>query len=243
MAKPAILLVRPANRMAQDSAICVAAGWQPIPFSPMVICPDANALANLPQQYQQADAVFWVSPSAVEMAQTAWSFPADGKPHIAVGKATAAALQQAACQNVICPAQGNDSEAVAQLAIWHTLPAQARILIVRGQGGRECLAHDLRTRGFRVDYAEIYRRETQSLDWTLWQTIQPQAVWITSRELVQGLFQQAPLHMVQTLQSLLYFTHHPRIAEALYQAGVQRVKLITALDAATLMNKERNADE
>ena len=66
---------------------------------------------------------------------------------------------------------------------------------------------------------------------------------ITSRELVQGLFQQAPLHMVQTLQSLLYFTHHPRIAEALYQAGVQRVKLITALDAATLMNKERNADE
>ena len=167
MTKPAILLVRPVNRMAQDMVVCEAAGWQPIPFSPMVICPDANALANLPQQYQQADAVFWVSPSAVEISQTVWTFPVDEKPNIAVGAATAATLKHAACKNIICPIEGNDSESVAQLAIWHTLPARAGVLIVRGKGGREWLANHLRMQGFTVDYAEIYRREKQWLDWTL----------------------------------------------------------------------------
>lgn len=238
MPKPAILLIRPTNRLAQDYALCEAAGWQPIPFSPMAICPEAVALARFPAQYQQADAVFWVSPSAVEMAQTVWTFPQqDNTPNIAVGKATAKALQQAHCPRIICPEQGNDSEAVAQLAIWQTLPPNAQIVLVRGQGGREWLANHLRERSFRVSCAEIYRRQTLALDWTLWQTAAIQAAWVTSRELVHSLFQQAPANMVQTLQSLLYFTHHPRIAEALYQAGVQRVEIITALDAATLLDQ------
>ena len=68
-------------------------------------------------------------------------------------------------------------------------------------------------------------------------------MWVASAETARLMFEQVPQELVQKLKSLLYFTHHPRIAEALYQAGVQRVELITALDAATLMNKERNADE
>ena len=34
----------------------------------------------------------------------------------------------------------------------------------------------------------------------------------------------------QKLQSLLYFTHHQRVAEALRAAGATRVELIPALD-------------
>ena len=65
---------------------------------------------------------------------------------------------------------------------------------------------------------------------------QPEGQDIARRLIAEAdvLFQQVPQNMVQTLQSLLYFTHHLRVAEVLYQAGVQRVELITALDATTL---------
>ena len=63
---------------------------------------------------------------------------------------------------------------------------------------------------------------------------QPAAVWITSAEQVRLLFAAAPASLTQQLQSLLYFTHHQRVAEALRAAGATRVELIPALDIDTL---------
>lgn len=96
---PVMLIVRTEGREAADVAACRAAGWQPLPFSPQKIVPQTTALRNPPTQYAAADAVFWVSPGAVQTGIAA--LPAElyrDKPNIAVGRATAEALHAAGCQ-------------------------------------------------------------------------------------------------------------------------------------------------
>ena len=227
---PVILIVRTQGRQTADTEVCRAAGWRPVWFSPQKIEPQAAALADLPAQYAQADAVFWVSPSAVQTGMTALSAEeCRNKPNIAVGRATAQALREAGCRQVIAPADGQDSEAVLRLPFWQQ-PIAGRLLIVSGEGGRNLLAAVLAERGWQVVRAAVYRREPQALDWAAYRAAQPLAAWVTSAELVRLLFGQAPPELAQSLKSLLYLVHHPKIAEALYQAGATQVEVVERLD-------------
>jgi len=45
---PALLIIRPANRIPADAALYRHAGWQPVPFPLIYIRPESNALAGLP---------------------------------------------------------------------------------------------------------------------------------------------------------------------------------------------------
>ena len=96
------------------------------------------------EQFSRADAVFWVSPTAVETAAPYVDFSDDLKVQVAVGQASGRALQRCGAKNVSVPQEGNDSEAVLRLPVWDTLPQGARILIVRGRGGRDFLAESLK---------------------------------------------------------------------------------------------------
>ena len=75
----------------------------------------------------------------------------------AVGKKTAGALQKQGYQADLVPRQGFTSEALLALPETQQMDGR-RILIFRGQGGRELLAETLRERGAHVDYVEVYRR-------------------------------------------------------------------------------------
>ena len=66
---------------------------------------------------------------------------------------------------MIAPAQGMNTEALLKLPELHQIDGQ-RFLILRGVGGRETLATQLRARGAHVDYAECYRRVEPILDAT-----------------------------------------------------------------------------
>lgn len=229
--KPCILLARPQERLADDLAVCELAGWHGIGFSPIELVTDKMALQQLQQSFQTADAVFWVSPSAVELAQ---GIIDNGKPQIAVGQTTAKALAKRGFSQILCPEQGNDSEAVAKLPLWQTLLPQSRIIIVRGHGGRDWLGQFLQNRKFNVSYAEIYQRVKQHLDWQLFSYYQPRAIWVASSEAAQEIFNQVPSEMAQDLQSLLYLTHHARIATVLQLNGVKRIELIKTFNLSTL---------
>ncbi len=211
--------------------ICRAAGWRPLLFSPQTLEPQAEALADLPAQYAQADAVFWVSPGAVQTGMTALpSSMYRDKPNIAVGSATARALREAGCRQVIAPADGQDSEAVLRLPFWQRPAAGSRLLVVGGEGGRNLLPAVLAGRGWQVARAAVYRRKPQALDWAAYRAARPIAAWITSAELVRLLFGQAPPELAQSLKSLLYLVHHSKIAQALYQAGATRVEVAERLE-------------
>lgn len=266
---PTLLLVRPQMRQAADLAVCARLGWNVLPFAPLQIdrLPE-NAVALL-CGLQQADVVFWVSPTAVDVAcellagfsgshlcehNTAFRLPeclgnnlnhiekqknafsgclkAFSQTHIAVGKATAARLREYGAQNVLFNTAGNDSEAVFALDAWRRLPEKARVLIVRGEGGRDWLAQQLAQLNLLVDRVDIYRRVPCALDWAAFERANPQAAWVTSSELARELFTQTPPKLTQKLHSLIYFAHHARIGDTLRNLGAQQVFGADSLDSA-----------
>nr|WP_319527139.1 uroporphyrinogen-III synthase [Pseudomonas laurentiana] len=76
-----------------------------------------------------------------------------------VGAASAQILERHGLQ-VHYPGTGDDSEALLQLPALHDAihRPDARVLIMRGEGGRELLAERLAEQGASVDYLELYRR-------------------------------------------------------------------------------------
>lgn len=231
--KPTLLLVRPELRQSDDRQTCERAGWQALPFAPIRLVRDDVACCRLPAQLQDAAAVFWVSPSAVEIAAPYLNDPIrQNLPHIAVGRATAAALKSAGCLHIHHHATGNDSLTALTLPIWQTLLQDAKVWLVRGQDGREELSQALRQRGLQVHYAAIYQRQIQTLNWQDFMNHSVQAAWVTSSEMAQQLFIQAPQACTQKLKSLLYFTHHARIVATLRQCGATHVHLFPHLSAA-----------
>lgn len=85
--------------------------------------------------------------------------PTPDLPWFSVGAATAAVLAEQGL-SVHFPDLGDDSEALLALpALQQAIAAPApRVLILRGEGGREFLAERLRSQGVSVDYLPLYRR-------------------------------------------------------------------------------------
>lgn len=82
---------------------------------------------------------------------------------IAIGKATANALQNVGIAADLVPKQGFNSEAVLALPELQHIKGVC-FLIIRGLGGRELLRETLIKRGARVDYLEVYQRIKPKVD-------------------------------------------------------------------------------
>ena len=237
---PTLLIIRPSNRPKQDIQTCHAAGWQAQVLSPIEIEADRSALNKLPEQFKQADVVFWVSPTAIETAAPHLNFSEGPKAHITVGQTSQHTLAQFSPYPVFSPEDGNDSEAVLRMPIWKNLPPNARVLIIRGHGGRDFLADKLTELGFQIDIAEIYFRRPHAIDWQNFKTEDIAAAYVTSGELAREFFHQIPPQFSRFFESLLYFTHHPRIADALRIVGAKHVETVTSLSAALSSMPQRS---
>jgi len=111
---------------------------------------------------------------------------------IAIGAATAETLKQASSAQVITNS-GANSEALLELDTLGTEKVRGKkIIIFRGEGGREFLATELRKRGAEVDYAEVYRRSCPQYDSStideLWSSNSPDVVIVTSNNGLENLF-------------------------------------------------------
>jgi uroporphyrinogen-III synthase len=81
----------------------------------------------------------------------------------AVGSGSADALQRHGLRNVVFPEGQSNSEALLACDLLKRVEG-CRVLIFRGQDGRELLAETLRARGARVEYAAVYRRVPVATD-------------------------------------------------------------------------------
>jgi len=156
-----------------------------------------------------------------------------------VGEATAAVLQCAGLQ-VSFPLQGDDSEALLALPGLRqaTAAPEARVLIVRGVGGRELLAERLAEQGASVEYLELYRRCLPAYPaGTLMRRIEAErlnGLVVSSGQGLEHLQQMAGADWPQVAR-LPLFVPSPRVAEQARAAGAQQVVDCRGASATALL--------
>jgi len=173
--------------------------------------------------------VIFISPNAVRMGMPDilkhGGLPA-GARVAAIGPGTAAALKRSGVRNIISPQQGFDSEALLG-ELSNVQLAGDRVLIVRGQGGREYLSEALRSRGAMVEYLECYRRVRPDRDMReLASRIGRdgiKACLATSSNIVENLFEMAAAADLSWLCSVPFFVPHARVAATAFSRGARCV--------------------
>ncbi len=192
-----VLVTRPE---VQAEALCQAIenlGGMAIRFPVIEIKQSENELAakTILENIPQYDIGIFVSRNAVD-----WTIKLldqkmstlDKLTLIAIGAATAETLTHVSSTQVITNS-GANSEALLELdALGADVIRGKKILIFRGEGGREFLAATLRERGAKVDYAEVYRRDCPKYDRDvideLWSSNIPDVVIVTSNNGLENLF-------------------------------------------------------
>jgi uroporphyrinogen-III synthase len=239
MAGAGILVTRPAEQSANLARLIRDAGGEPILFPAIEIESMENAsMASVLDRLPHFDLVVFVSPNAARLGmpriQKAGGLSARAGV-AAVGPGTAAELKKSGVRDIISPEAGFDSEAlVGELSA--TSQRGNRILIVRGQGGREFLGEALRARGAMVEYLECYRRVKPAADMRelLSQSDRSgmKACLATSSTIVENLFEMAGASGRARLCSFPFFVPHPRVAAAAFSHGVKTVFVAGSGDTA-----------
>jgi len=219
-----VLVTRPVEQAARLMTQLQALGATPMLFPALAIVglPQSEELRTCLARIARYDRAVFVSPSAVQFGLA--MLPAEAVACIkaaAVGKGTAAALRAAGCRNVLAPENGADSEHL--LALPEFAPeagsnlAGQRVVIFRGEGGRELIADTLRARGAEVDYAQCYRRACPQTDPApLLQAFAEhriQAITAFSGETLDNLLDLLGPEGSESARELPLFVPHVRIAQ------------------------------
>lgn len=136
------------------------------------------------------DVVFVVSPTAAKLGLALlgdyWPQWPIAVQWLAIGEATAEVLHQYGLQAIV-PTQ-ETSEGLLQLPCLQQLQQGQKMLVLRGQGGRNLVRDNLQQQGVKVDYLDLYQRQVPINSQQLWQQQKnsPDLVVITSGEILQS---------------------------------------------------------
>lgn len=125
------------------------------------------------------DAIIFISPTAVMHGEKLLrEIETLTQTVIAVGSGTAMKLSEAGIKDVLIPDTFNSEGLLAMTELQQ--PADKRILIVKGQGGRPLLKESLIAQGARCETLDVYEREPIRIDENHWD-------WYWQGEQVRGL--------------------------------------------------------
>lgn len=227
-----VVVTRPQDQAQALSELILAHGGTPVWFPTIAIAPvpDTRELDDCLARLAQFDWVVFVSANAVTHAfARGFAWPAE-LPAGATGPGTAAQLRQCGVARVVVPKRQFDSEGLlAELDNQGVAPQ--RVLIIRGDGGREWLADALRARGVTVTSVASYQRARAIPDPAALQQLlgaaRIDAVTVTSTEGGEHLLSLLGKDALTWLNRAPMFVPHERIGRCMRQRGVHNV-LVTA---------------
>jgi uroporphyrinogen-III synthase len=237
LAGATVIVTRPARQASHFIGILERAGATTVAFPGIEIIPIELAAADLTRLCPDAfDWAIYTSANAVEESLKVWPRQT-ARRSAAIGRATARLLESrgiAACQPDA--GQSQDSEGLLQRTEFRTVRNQ-RILLLRGQGGREVLHEELTRLGATVEIAELYRRAPARADVgaiaDLAMALQaPHKPWVTvtSVAVLDGLLGSVPGEFAGLLRESPLVVPGERVGTAAKERG-WRGRLILAASA------------
>ena len=224
-----IVVTRPAHQAQAFASLIKAAGGRPFLFPAIEIrdVEDLGPFTRLVDRLDEFDLAVFISPNAAErainMIHARRKLP-PGLKVATIGGGGVRALAAHGVSGVISPPGRYDSEALLELG---EIAGARRVVIFRGEGGREHLGETLSARGAQVEYAECYRRCKPDIDSApllkSWARNELHAVTVTSSEGLRNLFEMVGNRGSELLQRTPLFAPHPRIAEAARALELQTV--------------------
>ncbi|CCD39274.1 Uroporphyrinogen-III synthase /Homolog of E. coli HemX protein [Candidatus Paraburkholderia kirkii UZHbot1] len=260
-----VVITRPAGQSSALLALLASAGFDTLEFPLIDIAPvadDAPLRAALDELFLPPDApdryalVVFVSPNAIDHAFGRLGAPWPGDlPVAVVGPGSVATLARqgvhAPSHRVISPRAEDADPRFDSEALYAAIEAHfgasglqdRRVLIVRGDGGREWLAERLAEAGAWVEKAAAYRRVLPEPSMQKWERVHERLggetsvrhAWLlTSSEGARNLDELAHEHLtadeIVRLKRAPIVCPHPRIAEAARGAGFDRITVSGAGD-------------
>ena len=226
-----IVVTRPAEQNQRLVELIRAEGGEAVVFPTIEIVGlgDSRAIEDAADRLETYDLAVFISPNAVDQAMSAirarreWPRPLRAAT---IGRASADALRRHGVSNIVAPSERFDSEALLELAALADV-AGWRIVIFRGEGGRELLGDTLRQHGAIVDYVECYRRQRPNVDSAPLAVAlsrgEIDAVIATSSEGLRNFVELIGAAGEAHLKRTPLFVPHFRIAEVARSLGCERV--------------------
>lgn len=216
--RPLIVLTRPKGRNESIAAELEGRGLRVMVLPALTLDVPGNQLVPSAQVY---DLVVFVSRQAVAayFGQVDGSWPVDTRA-AAVGQATAQALREhVPDEQVLAPTVSSAQDSEALLALIDRQGRRfGRVLILRGQHGREWLAEAFERRGAKVTRHALYRRTPAQWAREQYQEAfsgKPSIMLLTSVESLDAVYQGTLRHGLPWPSALRFVVIHPRIAQRL----------------------------
>lgn len=239
-----VVVTRPRAQADALAAAIVAAGGEPFIFPLLEIgpAPDAQPLAQALARLGDYCLAIFISPNAVDCSVPALLARGPWPPGLipaAVGQGTVRALSALGVSGAVAPSERFDSEALLELPeLQAECVAGRRVVIFRGDGGRELLADTLRERGAEVDCISCYSRSAPACGaeslLARWRAGQLDALTVSSSEGLRYLVDMLDAEGRTLLAKTPVFVPHARIAENAVALGLDNVILTGPADAGII---------
>lgn len=239
-----IAVTRPAAQAVALAEAIRARGGEVLiqPLIRIVPVGDSPELSALRDRLDDFDLAFFVSPNAVEHGLAAILAHRPWPRRLTVATVGEGSRRQLAAHGfpaAIAPSDGADSEAVLRLPEFAPdALAGRRLVIFRGDGGRELLADTVRARGAEVLSVTCYRRLPPEGDGAALLAAagagRLDALTLTSSEALTNLVTLIGAAGVDRLAAVPVFAPHARIAQRAREAGFANVTVTSAGDSGLL---------